>query len=146
MPGRKKRGVPEGLWMSCPSCKSTIFRKEAEEKLNVCPQCDYHLPIAARDRIRHLLDADSFEEWATELRSVDPLEFHDRIPYHERLTKEQEKTGLTEAAVIGRGHIRGRPVVLAITDFAFMAGSMGSVVGERLESQVEPETTVSKTR
>jgi acetyl-CoA carboxylase carboxyl transferase subunit beta len=140
MAGRKKRGVPEGLWISCPSCKSTIFRKEAEERLNVCPQCDYHFYISARDRLRHLLDADSFEEWFTELRSLDPLEFEDRIPYRERLKKEQTKTGLSEAAVVGKGYIRGRPVVLAITDFAFMAGSMGSVVGEKLTRAVEQAT------
>jgi acetyl-CoA carboxylase carboxyl transferase subunit beta len=137
---RHKRGVPEGLWLSCPSCKATLFRKEVEERLSVCPQCDYHFYISARDRLRHLLDADSFEEWLTELRSLDPLEFCDRMPYPERLQKEQQKTGLSEAAIVGKGYIRGRPVVLGITDFAFIGGSMGSVVGEKLTHAVEEAT------
>lgn len=138
--GRTKRGVPEGLWIRCPSCKATVFRKEAEAHLHVCPECEYHFYMPARERIRHLLDADSFEEWFTELRSVDVLGFNDRMPYAERLLAEQAKTGLTEAAVAGRGHIRGRPVVLAVTDFAFMAGSMGSVVGEKLTRAIEEAT------
>lgn len=135
-----KRGVPEGLWLRCPSCKGTIFRKEAESRLNVCPECDYHFHLPARERIRHLLDEDSFEEWFAELRSLDPLNFNDRLPYGERLKLEQAKTGLPEAAVVGRGYIRGRPVVLGITDFLFMAGSMGSVVGEKLTRAVEEAT------
>jgi acetyl-CoA carboxylase carboxyl transferase subunit beta len=138
--GRPKRGVPEGLWIRCPSCRATVFRKEAEDRLNVCPECDYHFFQPARDRIRHLLDADSFEEWFANLRSLDPLEFNDRIAYADRLKAEQAKTGLTEAAVVGKGHIRGRPVVLAITDFSFMAGSMGSVVGEKLTGGIEEAT------
>jgi acetyl-CoA carboxylase carboxyl transferase subunit beta len=137
---RSKRGVPEGLWLRCPSCKSTIFRKEAEDRLNVCPECDYHFHLPAHERIRHLLDADTFEEWFTELRSKDPLNFNDRLPYADRLKAEQAKTGLSEAAVVGKGYIRGRPVVLAITDFLFMAGSMGSVVGEKLTRAVEEAT------
>ncbi|GIW79619.1 MAG: acetyl-coenzyme A carboxylase carboxyl transferase subunit beta [Gemmatales bacterium] len=136
MPERK-RGVPEGLWLRCPQCKSTIFRKEAESRFNVCPECDYHFYVSARERIRQLLDADSFEEWFTELRSCDPLGFIDRKPYAQRLEDERAKTGMIDAAVVGRGYIRGRPVVLGVTDFAFMAGSMGSVVGEKLTRSVE---------
>lgn len=137
---RPKRGVPEGLWIRCPNCRNTIFRKEAEDRLNVCPECDYHFHLPARERIRQLLDQDSFEEWFTDLRSLDPLNFRDRIPYPERLKQEMAKTGLTEAAVVGRGYIRGRPVVIGITDFSFMAGSMGSVVGEKLTRAVEEAT------
>ncbi|HMP02161.1 MAG TPA: acetyl-CoA carboxylase, carboxyltransferase subunit beta [Gemmatales bacterium] len=135
-----KRGVPEGLFLKCPSCKTTLFRKDMEEMLHVCPKCEHHFYIPARERIRHLLDTDSFEEWATDLRSLDPLEFFDRKPYSERLRDEQQRTGLPEAAVIGKGFIRGRPVVLGITDFGFMAGSMGSVVGEKLTLAVEGAT------
>src|SRR5918912_1314603 len=137
---RRKRGVPEGLWIRCPQCKATIFRKEAESRFNVCPECDYHFYLPARERIRQLLDQDSFEEWFTGLRPCDPLEFKDRIPYAERLTAEQAKTGMLDAAVVGRGYIRGRPVVLGVTDFAFMAGSMGSVVGEKLTRAAEEAT------
>ncbi len=138
--GRRKRGVPEGLWIRCPGCKSTVYKKEMVERLYTCPQCDHHFYMPGRDRVRQLLDADSFEEWFTELRSLDPLEFKDRLPYAERLKAEQGKTKLSEAAIVGRGFIRGRPVVLAVTDFAFMAGSMGSVVGEKLTRAVEEAT------
>src|SRR5689334_12966000 len=136
----KKRGVPEGLWIRCPQCKATIFRKEAESRFNVCPECQHHFYLPARDRIKQLLDADSFEEWFTDLRPRDPLGFNDRISYAERLKIEQQKTGMPDAAVVGKGHIRGRAVVLAVTDFAFMAGSMGSVVGEKLTRAAEAAT------
>lgn len=140
--GRPKRGVPEGLWIRCPKCKATVFRKEAESNYNVCPECDYHFYLPARERIRQLLDEESFEEWFTDLRPTDPLEFKDRLPYAERLKAEQAKTGLTDAAVVGKGFIRGRPVVFAVTDFAFMAGSMGSVVGEKLTRATESATAL----
>jgi len=137
---RPKRGVPEGLWMRCPRCKATIFRKEAESRLSVCPECQYHFYVPAQERIKQLLDADSFEEWFTDLRPCDPLGFKDRVPYRERLKSEQVKTGMSDAAVVGRGYIRGRPVAFGVTDFAFMAGSMGSVVGEKLTRSVEEAT------
>ncbi|TMQ35436.1 MAG: acetyl-CoA carboxylase carboxyltransferase subunit beta [Planctomycetota bacterium] len=137
---RKKRGVPEGLWIRCPQCKATIFRKEAENRFNVCPECDYHFYLPAQERIKQLLDQDSFEEWFTDIRPRDPLRFKDRIPYAERLKAEQAKTGMLDAAVVGKGYIRGRPVVFGVTDFAFMAGSMGSVVGEKLTRTVEAAT------
>jgi acetyl-CoA carboxylase carboxyl transferase subunit beta len=140
MTSRPKRGVPEGLWLRCPQCKATIFRKEMESRLSVCPECEYHFLMPARDRIRQLLDQDSFEEWFTDLRPRDALGFKDRLPYGERLKIEQSKTGMLDAAVVGRGYIRGRPVVFGVTDFAFMAGSMGSVVGEKLTRAVEAAT------
>src|SRR6267154_5433903 len=138
--GRPKRGVPEGLWIRCPQCKATIFRKESESRFNVCPECSHHFYLPARERIRQLLDAESFEEWFTDLRPRDPLGFNDRVLYSQRLKAEQAKTGMPDAAVVGRGYIRGRPVVLGVTDFAFMAGSMGSVVGEKLTHTAEEAT------
>jgi acetyl-CoA carboxylase carboxyl transferase subunit beta len=138
--GRSKRGVPEGLWVRCPQCKAAVFRKEAEARLNVCPECGYHFYLPARDRIAQLLDPDSFEEWFTDLAPCDPLEFNDRLPYAERLKAEQAKTGMKDAAVVGRGFVRGRSVVFGVTDFAFMAGSMGSVVGEKLTRAAEEAT------
>ena len=137
---RPKRGVPEGLWLRCDGCKATIFRKEIEKRFNVCPECNYHFYISAGDRIKHLLDEDSFEEWFTDLRSTDPLGFKDRKTYAQRLKDEQKKTGMSEAAVVGRGYIRGRPVVLGITDSAFIMGSMASVVGEKLTRATEQAT------
>jgi acetyl-CoA carboxylase carboxyl transferase subunit beta len=137
---RPKRGVPEGLWLRCPQCKATVFRKEAEDRLNVCPECEYHFYLPAAERIAQLLDKDSFEEWFTDLRPVDALGFADRLPYAERLAAEQAKTGMPDAAVVGRGFVRGRPVVFGVTDFAFMAGSMGSVVGEKIARAAEEAT------
>ena len=118
---RRKRGVPEGLWIRCPQCKATIFRKEMESRFNVCPECNHHFYLPARDRIAQLLDQDSFEEWFKDVRPCDPLGFKDRILYSERLKAEQGKTGMADASVVGRGYIRGRPVVFGVTDFAFMA-------------------------
>jgi len=138
--GRAKRGVPEGLWIRCPQCKATIFRKEAESRHNVCPECEYHFYVPAQDRIAQMLDEDSFEEWFTDLKPRDPLGFKDRITYDERIKAEQTKTGMNDAAVVGKGFIRGRPVVFGVTDFAFMAGSMGSVVGEALTRATERAT------
>jgi acetyl-CoA carboxylase carboxyl transferase subunit beta len=137
---RPKKGVPEGLWLRCPGCKATVYRKEVEARLFVCPECDHHFTVPVRDRIAQLLDTDSFEEWDADLAPCDPLGFVDRIPYAQRLTEEQAKTGQLDAAVCGKGFIRGRPVVLGITDFQFMAGSMGSVVGEKLTRAAERAT------
>ena len=135
-----KRGVPEGLWIRCPQCKATIFRKESEARFNVCPECEHHFYLPTRDRIKQLLDEESFEEWFLDLKPKDVLGFTDRILYSKRLEAEQAKTGMKDAAVVGRGYIRGRPVVFGVTDFAFMAGSMGSVVGEKLTRAAEEAT------
>ncbi len=134
---RPKRGVPEGLWRRCPGCQATIFRKEAEKRLGVCPECDYHWYVPARQRIEQVLDEGTFEEWDADLEPADPLEFVDKIPYPQRLQEEQKRTGLREAAVVGTGTIRGRRVAFGVTDSAFIMGSMGSVVGEKLTRTVE---------
>lgn len=134
---RPKRGVPEGLWRRCPGCQATIFRKEAEKRLGVCPECDYHWYVPARQRIEQVLDEGTFEEWDADLEPADPLEFVDKIPYTQRLQEEQKRTGLREAAVVGTGTIRGRRVAFGVTDSAFIMGSMGSVVGEKLTRAIE---------
>jgi acetyl-CoA carboxylase carboxyl transferase subunit beta len=135
-----KRAVPEGLWKRCPGCNQTIFRKEAERRLGVCPECDYHWHVPAQERIRQVLDEGTFEEWDAELMPADPLEFVDKKPYKERLVEEQERTGLRDAALVGAGMIRGRRVAFGVTDFSFLVGSMGSVVGEKLTRTVERAT------
>ena len=137
---RPKRGVPEGLWMRCPGCQETIFRKEAEKRLGVCPECDYHWYVTARERVRQVLDEGTFEEWDANLEPIDPLGFIDRIPYSQRLKDEQTRTGLRDAAVVGTGMIRARRVAFGVTDSAFMMGSMGSVMGEKLTRAVERAT------
>lgn len=142
---RRKRGVPEGLWMRCDGCGATVFRKMVEERMGVCPEagCNYHFYVSARTRIQQVLDADSFEEWNADLSSLDPLQFSDRVPYPERLKSEQAKTGLREACIVGRGYLRGRPLVCCVTDSAFIMGSMGSVVGEKLTRAIEEATRLS---
>ena len=137
---RKKRGVPEGLWIPCESCKSTVYRQQVEKNLFMCPECDHHFTVPGRLRIEQLLDEDSFEEWFTGLSPKDPLGFVDSKPYKDRLVAEQKKTGLKEACIAGRGYMRGRPLVFALTDSAFIMGSMGSVVGEKLTRSVEEAT------
>ena len=137
---RKKRGVPEGLWVPCDSCKSTVFRKQVEKNLYMCPECDHHFTVPGHIRIEQLLDEDSFEEWFTGLSPKDPLGFVDSKPYKDRLVAEQKKTGMKEACIAGKGYMRGRPLVFALTDSAFIMGSMGSVVGEKLTRSVEEAT------
>jgi acetyl-CoA carboxylase carboxyl transferase subunit beta len=139
-PKRPKRGVPEGLWIRCPGCKASIYRKEAEKLLNVCPQCDYHFYVSALERVKQVLDDNTFEELDANLLPTDPLEFSDQKPYRDRLVAEQERTGLTDAALTGLGMIRARRVAFAVTDSAFIMGSMGSVVGERLARLIERAT------
>lgn len=137
---RQKRGVPEGLWQRCPGCQEIIFCKEAERALGVCPECDYHFYVSARERIHQVLDDGTFQEWDAELRPTDPLGFFDKKPYAQRLIDEQARTGLTDAALTGAGMIRARRVAFGVTDSAFIMGSMGSVVGERLTRLVERAT------
>lgn len=139
----KPSGVPEGVWMRCEGCAATLFRKEVERNLNVCPQCQRHFPLAAAERIAQLFDTDTFEEWYAGLMPGDPLGFNDRRPYPERVKAEQERTGLNEAAVVGRGFIKGMRVILGLTDSRFIMGSMGSVVGEKLARAIEEATRQS---
>jgi acetyl-CoA carboxylase carboxyl transferase subunit beta len=137
---RPKRGVPEGLWKRCPGCQATIFRKEAEKRLGVCPECDYHWYVPARQRVEQVLDEGTFEEWEADLEAADPLHFVDKVPYPQKIREEQKRTGLREAAVVGTGMIRGRRVAFGVTDSAFIMGSMGSVVGEKLTRTIERAT------
>ena len=137
---KKKRGIPEGTWIKCPGCKAPIFRKEAEKRCNVCPECDYHMYVSGMERIRQVLDEGTFEQWDAKLKPLDPLEFIDSRAYKDRLKSEQQKTGLSDAAITGTGMIRARRVAIGITDSQFIMGSMGSVVGERLTRLVERAT------
>lgn len=116
---------------TCPGCGSHYRDEELVEQLRVCPQCQHHFPVKARERIAQLVDAGSFEESETGLRSADPLAFFDLKPYAERLAEAEVTTGLGDAIVTGSGTIEGSRCALAIMDFSFMGGSMGSVVGEK---------------
>ena len=132
--------VPEKVWIGCDGCQATLFRKQVEQNLLVCPECNHHFTVSAAERIAQLLDADTFEEWFADLQPSDPLEFNDRRPYPDRVKSEQALTGLKEAAVVGQGFIRGIRIVFGITDSKFIMGSMGSVVGEKLTRAVEEAT------
>ncbi len=132
--------VPEGVWMRCDGCQATLFRKQVEENLSVCPECNHHFPLSAVERVAQLLDSETFEEWFSGLQPQDPLGFNDRRPYPERVKAEQTRTGLNEAAIVGQGFIKGIRIVLGITDSNFIMGSMGSVVGEKLTRAVEEAT------
>lgn len=138
--GPKKRGIPEGTWIQCPDCKAAIFNKEAQRLLQVCPHCDYHMYVTAKQRIEQVLDSGTFEEWDGDLVSGDPLGFTDSRAYVDRVKSEQKKTGLSDAAITGCGMIRARRVAIGITDSQFIMGSMGSVVGERLTRLTERAT------
>ena len=116
---------------TCPSCGSHYREDELERHLGVCPQCGYHFPLTAPERIEQLADPGSFAEQEADLRSTDPLGFFDLRPYTERLAEAELKTGEGDAIMIGRAEIEGEPCELSVMDFAFMGGSMGSVVGEK---------------
>jgi acetyl-CoA carboxylase carboxyl transferase subunit beta len=136
-PSRKQVKIPEGLWLKCESCKEIIYKKEIAKNLMVCPKCRYHFRINAGERVKYLADRGSFKELDAGLTSGDPLKFKDTVSYPERLAKSREKSGLEEAVITGTAAIEGVPVVLAIMDFSFMGGSMGSAVGEKIVRAVE---------
>lgn len=127
----KKVKVPEGLWVKCNSCKEIIYRKEVDRNLKICPKCNYHFRISARERISLLAENNSFVEIGQDLRSKDPLNFKDYIAYKDRLRDSEKKTNINEAATAGQALIGPHPVMLVVLDFSFMGGSMGSVVGEK---------------
>jgi acetyl-CoA carboxylase carboxyl transferase beta subunit len=122
---------------TCPRCGSHYRDDELAENLRVCPQCNHHFPVRARERIAQLADERTFEEEAADLRSEDPLEFFDLRPYPERLAEAEVSTGLGDAIVIGSATIERVPCALSVMDFAFMGGSMGSVVGEKFARACE---------
>jgi acetyl-CoA carboxylase carboxyl transferase subunit beta len=136
----EQKKVPEGLWTKCPQCNAVLYRKELERNLSVCPQCEHHFTITAKQRIDQILDEGTFEEWFTSMKPGDPLGFNDRRPYPERIAAEQKRTGLNEAAIVGQGFVRGLRTVLCLTDSSFIMGSMGSVVGEKLTRSIERAT------
>jgi acetyl-CoA carboxylase carboxyl transferase subunit beta len=137
----KRLKVPEGLWLKCDSCRETVYRKEIEKNAKVCPKCNYHFPISVEERIALILDETSFNELYVAVAPVDFLNFKDTTRYRDRLKVAQDKTGRKDALVIGDGLINGRPVILGVLNFAFMGGSMGSVVGEKILRAAERAAT-----
>ena len=127
----RRRSVPEGVWLKCPSCDAVLYRNDLEKNLQVCPACSHHLRIRARVRLDQLLDADGRIEIGQTVEPIDSLKFKDSRKYPERLSEAQNETNETDAMVVMSGAIQGMPVVVACFEFEFMGGSMGSVVGER---------------
>jgi len=139
--GRKRReDIPEGLFQKCPGCGEVVHEIEVTENQRVCPHCDHHFPQSAKERIESLLDPGSFVEMDASLHSIDSLRFQGMATYKDRLKKYQESTGLIDAVLSGYGTLEGIRVAIAVMDFAFLAATMGSVVGERITRVIEYAT------
>lgn len=133
----KKVKVPEGLLTKCVSCKENLLTKDLEKNINVCPKCGHHYRVSARQRIDLLLDPGSFTEYDAAMTSVDVLDFKDSKSYKDRIQQAVAKGGSRDAVICGEGAIEGIPVQMAVFDFSFMGGSMGSVVGEKITRAIE---------
>ncbi|MFH1998998.1 MAG: acetyl-CoA carboxylase, carboxyltransferase subunit beta [Planctomycetota bacterium] len=128
----KKKDMPGGLWLKCPSCGEVIYKKDLEEKMKVCPKCDHHHTLNGLDRVRFTLDEGTATELVPDMEAVDRLNFFDKTKYSDKLIKTMEKTKRKEAIWIGTGQIMGRYVAFGTLDFSFLGGSMGVVVGEKV--------------
>ena len=133
----KPSRVPEGLWVKCPGCAKVIYNKELDQNLHVCPHCGHHFRIRAADRLRSLFDGGKWAEHFPDIVSTDPLEFTDTKPYRDRLRTTIESTGVKDAVIVGTGRLDGHDVVIAAMEYAFIGGSMGVVVGEKITRAVE---------
>lgn len=131
------REVPDGLWAKCDACGEIIYKRELAKNYWVCPNCSNHFRIGSREYLAILLDEGTFEEYDANIKSQDPLSFYDSKPYTERVKSAYEKSGLNEAVVCGLGSIEGKPVSIAIMDFKFIGGSMGSALGEKITRAIE---------
>jgi acetyl-CoA carboxylase carboxyl transferase subunit beta len=129
--GKTKGTVPEGLWTKCPSCSAVLYRAELERNFDVCPKCTHHMRVRARWRLEKFLDSDNRTEIAKTIRPVDVLKFKDTKKYKDRITQAQKNTDENDALIVIQGRIENIPLVACAFDFAFMGGSMGSVVGEK---------------
>lgn len=137
---QQQREIADGLWTKCLACGALTYTKDLHLNNKVCPECGYHHPVKSHERIKQLLDADTWQPLNEHLTACDPLHFVDRKPYSERLREMQHKTGLKDAIQTGFGKIDAQPVALGVMDFYFMGGSMGSVVGEKITRLVEEAT------
>ncbi len=136
----KKRDIPNGLWLKCPACNEIVYKKNLEESLNVCPKCDHHFPLKRFERLDLLVDAGSFEEWDSELCSVDTLKFKGKETYEKKLKDNMKKTGFNDAIMCGIATINSVEIGIGIMDFSFLGASMGAVVGEKVTRLFERST------
>ncbi len=135
-PAQKASRIPEGVWVKCPDCGQALYKKDLDEHLQVCPKCAHHFRLGARERLAMLFDG-PWVEHDHDLASTDPLSFIDTKPYSQRLRMAQEATGLRDAIVCGTGVIEGIETEVAAMEYAFIGGSMGVVVGEKITSAIE---------
>lgn len=133
----QKRNIPEGVWSKCSACNAVLYRVELERQMSVCPKCDHHMRISGRKRIEGFLDSGDRVELGTEFKAQDVLKFKDSKRYKDRLTSAQKNTGEEDALIVMKGELHGMPVVAAAFEFAFLGGSMASVVGARFVKGVE---------
>ncbi len=136
----KKRELPAGLWTKCPSCGEIVHNLELERNERICPKCEHHFTLTAKDRLALVLDEGSFEEHDAAITSVDTLKFTGQASYTDRLKKYQKATGQNDAVITGFGKIQGQRVSIAVMDFQFLAATMGSVVGEKITRAIERGT------
>jgi acetyl-CoA carboxylase carboxyl transferase subunit beta len=134
---QQKKAVPEGLWSKCPSCEAVLYFTDLENNLHVCPKCNYHNRLSARQRLDLFLDPEGRAELASEVIPIDPLKFKDSKKYSDRLVEAEKETGETDALVVMQGAVKNVPLVAAAFEFSFLGGSMGSVVGERFVRAVQ---------
>lgn len=135
-----EREIADGLWAKCESCGVLAYKKDLRANQLVCPECDHHMRVNSDERIRQLIDKNTWKLLNDHLHPTDPLKFRDRKPYSDRIQDMKQKTGLTDAVQTGVGLMDGLPVALGVMDFRFMGGSMGSVVGERICRLIEHAT------
>ncbi len=133
----QKRNIPEGVWSKCSACNAVLYKVELERQISVCPKCDHHMRISARKRIDSFLDQDNRQELGEEFEAQDILKFKDSKRYKDRLSAARKSTGEKDALVVMKGELHGMPVVVAAFEFAFLGGSMASVVGARFVKGVE---------
>jgi acetyl-CoA carboxylase carboxyl transferase subunit beta len=138
--GSQEREIADGLWHKCPKCGVLAYTKDLKANQMVCTECAHHNRVDSDERIRQLIDGNTWKAMDEHLRPSDPLQFRDRKPYSDRLKEMQEKTGLADAVKTGMGQINGLPVALGVMDFRFIGASMGSVVGEKLTRLIEQAT------
>ena len=135
--GEKPSRVPEGLWVKCPGCSQIIYNKDLDKSQQVCPKCAHHFRIGAADRLRTLFDDGEWTEHFPDLTSNDPLQFTDTKPYRHRLRDTMAKTGMSDAVIVATGRLDGLDIVVAAMEYAFIGGSMGVVVGEKITRAIE---------
>jgi len=133
----EKKDIPDGMWTKCSGCSEIIHKNELDKNLFTCPKCNFHFRIGSKEYFEILLDKGTFKEFNKKMRSVDPLNFTDTKSYASRVETTMKKTGLYDAVRTGEGMMNGIPVVIACMDFAFIGGSMGSVVGEKIARATE---------